>query len=199
MGEVIRDADSHSGGVGPPAERAEGIRATARRGEMPPRRYAWCRPASRLSIVEWQDLLRGLESTLRSRSERVARGTSTFARRDGTCLMKKIEAVIRPFTVDDVTDALIALGVGGLTVTEVRGSGNEADRTQHHLDAHYTTDLVPKAVVEVVVADEVVAAAIATICQMARTELGGDGYVFVLPVSAAIRIRTGEAGEAVLC
>jgi nitrogen regulatory protein PII len=107
--------------------------------------------------------------------------------------------VIRPFTVDDVTDALLALGVGGLTVTEVHGSGNESDRTAHHLDAEYTADLVPKAVVEVVVADDVVASVVATICQVARTELGEDGTVFVLPVSAAIRIRTGEAGEAVLC
>ena len=113
--------------------------------------------------------------------------------------MKKIEAVIRPFTVDDVTEALIALGVGGLTVTEVHASGNEADRTERHGDADYTTDLVPKAVVEVVVADDVVASAIATICQMARTELAGDGYIFVLPVSAAIQIRRGETGEAALC
>ena len=113
--------------------------------------------------------------------------------------MKKIEALIRPFRVDDVKDALIALGVGGLTVTEVRGSGNEADRTGHLVDAEYTTDLVPKAAVEVVVADDVVAAVVATICRVALTELAGDGHVFVLPVSAAIRIRTGEAGEAVLC
>jgi nitrogen regulatory protein P-II 1 len=110
--------------------------------------------------------------------------------------MKKIEAVIRPFRVDDVTDAL---GVGGLTVTEVRGSGNEADRTEHIVDAEYTTDLVPKTAVEVVVADDVVAAVVATICQVARTELAGDRHVFLLPISAAIRIRTGEAGEAVLC
>jgi nitrogen regulatory protein P-II 1 len=108
--------------------------------------------------------------------ERVACGASAAARRDGACL-----------------------GVGGLTVTEVRGSGNETDRTEHHLEAEHTTDLVPKAVVEVVVADDVVAAAIATICQMARTELAGDGYVFVLPVSATIRIRTGEVGEEDLC
>jgi nitrogen regulatory protein PII len=113
--------------------------------------------------------------------------------------MKKIEAVIRPFTVDDVTEALIALGVGGLTGTEVRGSGNEADWTEHRVDADYTTDLVPKAAVEVVVADDVVAAVVATICRVARTEFAGDGHVFVLPVSAAIRIRTGEAGEGVLC
>lgn len=114
-------------------------------------------------------------------------------------LMKKIEAVIRPFTVDDVKDALIALRVGGPTVTEVRGSGNESDRIEHHPDADYATDLVPKAVVEVVVPDDVTASVIATICQVARTEFAGDGHVFVLPVSAAIRIRTGEAGEAILC
>jgi nitrogen regulatory protein P-II 1 len=113
--------------------------------------------------------------------------------------MRKIEAVIGPFTVDDVKDALSALGGGGLTVTEVRGSSNEADRTEHHLDAEYTTDLVPKAAVEVVVVADVVAAVVATICRAARTELAGEGYVFVLPVGAAIRIRTGEAGEAVLC
>jgi nitrogen regulatory protein P-II 1 len=113
--------------------------------------------------------------------------------------MKKIEAVIRPFTVDDVTDALIALGVGGLTVTEVRGCGSESDRIEQHADAEYTTDLVPKAVVEVVVADDVVASVVGTICQVARTEFAGDEHVFVLPVSAAIRIRTGESGEGVLC
>src|SRR5512138_3221317 len=89
--------------------------------------------------------------------ERVACGASAAARRDGACLMKKIEAVIRPFTVQDVKDALIALGVGGLTVTEVRGSGNESDRIEHHPGAEYTTDLVSKAVVGVVVADDVVA------------------------------------------
>ena len=113
--------------------------------------------------------------------------------------MKKIEAVIRPFTVDDVTDALIALGVGGLTVTEVHASGNGSDWTEHRVDADSTTDLVPKAVVEVVVADDVVASVVGTICQVARAEFAGDGHVFVLPVSAAIRIRTGEAGEGVLC
>lgn len=70
-------------------------------------------------------------------------GARTSTRGDGSRLMKKIEAVIRPFTVDDVKDALIALGVGGLTVTDVRGSGNESERIEHHPDAQYTTDLVP--------------------------------------------------------
>lgn len=113
--------------------------------------------------------------------------------------MKKIEAVIRPFTVDDVKDALMALGVSGITVTEVRGSGHESDRIRDHPDMEDTADLVPKAAVEVVVADDDVASVVSAICQVARTELAGDGHVFVLPVSAAIRIRTGEAGEAALC
>ena len=113
--------------------------------------------------------------------------------------MKKIEAVIRPFTVDDVKDALMGLGVGGITVTEVRGSGHESNRITDHPDAEYTGDLVPKAAVEVVVADDDVASVVSTICQVARTGRAGDGKVFVLPVSGAIRIRTGETGEGVLC
>jgi nitrogen regulatory protein P-II 1 len=113
--------------------------------------------------------------------------------------MKKIEAVIRPFMVDDVKDALIALGVGGMTVTDVRGFGNESDRIGRHSDAEPTADLVPKAAVEVVVADDVLASVVSVICQVGRTWHAGDGHVFVLPVSAAIRIRTGETGEAVLC
>lgn len=124
---------------------------------------------------------------------------SASSHRDGARLMKKIEAVIRPFTVDDVKDALMALGVGGITVTEVRGSGHESDRITDQSDAEYTADLVPKAAVEVVVADDAVVSVVATICQVARTGLVGDGKVFVLPVSAAIRIRTGETGEGVLC
>jgi nitrogen regulatory protein P-II 1 len=113
--------------------------------------------------------------------------------------MKKIEAVIRPFTVDDVKDALMALGVGGITVTEVRGSGHESDRIRDHPDAEDPADhLIPKAAVEVVVGDDLVASVVSAICQVARTGLAGDGKVFILPVSAAIRIRTGEAGEAVL-
>jgi nitrogen regulatory protein P-II 1 len=113
--------------------------------------------------------------------------------------MKKIEAVIKPFMVDDLKDALIALGVGGMTVTEVRGFGDEPDRIGCCSDAECTADLVPKAAVEVVVADDILASVVSVICRVGRTWHGGDGQVFVLPVSAAIRIRTGERGEAVLC
>jgi nitrogen regulatory protein P-II 1 len=112
--------------------------------------------------------------------------------------MKKIEAVVQPFTVDEVKDALMALGVGGVTVTEVRRAEHESDRSRDHPDAAETTDFVPKAAVEVVVADRDVASVVSAICHVARTGLAGDGTVFVLPVSAAIRIRTGETGEAVL-
>ena len=112
--------------------------------------------------------------------------------------MKKVEAVIRPFTVDNVKDALIALGVGGITVTEVRGSGHESDRIGNHPDAEDTADLVPKAAVEVIVPDDDVASVVSVICEAARTGRPGDGKVFVLPVSAAIRIRTGEGGRPML-
>ena len=105
--------------------------------------------------------------------------------------MKKIEAVIRPFMVDDLKDALIALGVGGMTVTQVRGLGTESDRIGCCSDAE-CRDLVPKAAVEVVVADDILASVVSVICRVGRTWHGGDGQGFVLPVSAAIRIRTGE-------
>ena len=119
--------------------------------------------------------------------------------RHGACLVKKIEAVIRPFMVDDLKDALIALGVGGMTVTEVHGVGDESDRITAGLDADPRGDLVPKAAVEVVVADDVLASVVSVICQVGRSWRAGDGQVFVLPVSAAMRISTGERGEAILC
>jgi nitrogen regulatory protein P-II 1 len=142
---------------------------------MPPRWYALLRPATRLSASERQDLIRGLDATLGSRKLGTKGGTGAGK------------------------DALMGLGVGGITVTEVRGSGHESDRIRDHPNAEYKVDLVPKAAVEVVVADDDVASVVATICQVARTGLVGDGKVFVLPVSAAIRIRTGETGEGVLC
>ena len=110
--------------------------------------------------------------------------------------MKKVEAVIRPFKVDEVKDALTVLGVGGMTVSKVRGVGREPERTGHYGGAEYTIDLLPKAKVEVVVADDLVESVVSTICKAARTGSPGDGKVFVLPLGAVIRIRTGEAGEA---
>jgi nitrogen regulatory protein P-II 1 len=112
--------------------------------------------------------------------------------------MKKIEAVIRPFRVDGVKEALTGLGVGGMTVSDVRGFGNEPEHSEERAGARYTIDLLPKTKLEVVVPDELVDSAIATICKVARTGSPGDGKIFVLSIAAAMRIRTGEEGEAAL-
>lgn len=112
--------------------------------------------------------------------------------------MKKVEAVIRPYKLDEVKDALTALGVGGMTVSEVRGLGHQPEHTDHYAGAEYTIDLLPRARIEIVVADDLVRSVISTVCRVARTGSTGDGKIFVLPLIAAIRIRTGEAGNAAL-
>lgn len=112
--------------------------------------------------------------------------------------MKKIEAIVKPFKVDEVRDALTRLGVGGMTVTDGRGFGRQPERTDRYEDAEYTIDLLPKAKVEVVVADELAESAVSAICKAAWTGSVGDGKIFVSPIEAAIRIRTGEAGEVAL-
>ncbi len=110
--------------------------------------------------------------------------------------MKKVEAVVRPFKVDEVKDALTRLGVGGMTLTEVRGVGREPEHTGHSGGADYTIDLLPKTKLEVVVADDLVESVVSVICKVARTGSPGDGKVFVLPLETVIRIRTGETGDA---
>ncbi len=110
--------------------------------------------------------------------------------------MKKVEAVVRRFKVDEVKDALTRLGVGGMTLTEVRGIGREPEHTGHSAGADYTIDLLPKAKLEVVVADHLVESVVSIICKVARTGSPGDGKVFVLPLGTVIRIRTGETGDA---
>jgi nitrogen regulatory protein P-II 1 len=112
--------------------------------------------------------------------------------------MKQVEAVIRPFKLDEVKDALTALGVGGMTVSDVRGVGHQPEHTHHHAGVEYTIDLLPRTKVEVVVADDLVESVVTTICKVAWTGSPGDGKVFVLPVMAAIRIRTGEIGQSAL-
>jgi nitrogen regulatory protein P-II 1 len=109
--------------------------------------------------------------------------------------MKKIEAIIKPFKLDDVKQALSALGVGGMTVIDVRGSGHQPSRINRYEGAQYTIDLLPRTKVEVVVPDDLVDSVVSNICETARTGSVGDGKVFVLPVAEAIRIRTGETGE----
>ncbi len=112
--------------------------------------------------------------------------------------MKKIEAVIKPYKLDDVKEALAGLGVAGMTVTEVRGFGRQKGHTELYRGSEYTIDFLPKVKVEVAVPDDLVDKAVFAICTAARTGAIGDGKVFVMPMSQAVRIRTGEVGEAAL-
>lgn len=109
--------------------------------------------------------------------------------------MKKIEAIIKPFKLEDVKDALSELGLEGMTVTEVKGFGRQKGHTEMYRGSEYTVDFLPKVKVEVVVTDEMARRAVATIVSSAKTGKIGDGKVFVLPVDQAIRIRTDETGD----
>ena len=109
--------------------------------------------------------------------------------------MKKIEAIIKPFKLDDVKEALTELGIIGMTVTEVRGFGRQKGHTELYRGSEYTIDFLPKVKVELVVPDNLVDKVVATVAAAARTGSIGDGKVFVLPMGEAIRIRTGEKGE----
>ena len=109
--------------------------------------------------------------------------------------MKKIEAVVKPFKLDEVREALSAIGVTGLTVTEVKGFGRQKGHTELYRGAEYVVDFLPKVKVEVVVADKLVETAIEAIIKAARTGKIGDGKIFVTSVEQVIRIRTGERGS----
>ena len=109
--------------------------------------------------------------------------------------MKKIEAIIKPFKLDDVKDALHEVGVSGITVTEVKGFGRQKGHTEIYRGSEYTVDFLPKVKLEVVVADDLVEKAVGTIVASAKTGKIGDGKVFVLPVEHAVRIRTEETGD----
>ena len=109
--------------------------------------------------------------------------------------MKKIEAIIKPFKLDDVKEALTESGVIGMTVMEVRGFGRQKVHTELYRGSEYTIDFLPKVKLELVVADSVVSKVVETIIAAAKTGSIGDGKVFVLPVEEAVRIRTGERGE----
>ena len=109
--------------------------------------------------------------------------------------MKLIKAIVRPNKVDDVKDALGAVGLPGMTVTEVRGHGKQKGHTAIYRGKEYDVSLLPKMQIEVVVPDTLVDDAVAAIIQTARTGEIGDGRVFVMPVEASYRIRTGEQGE----
>ena len=112
--------------------------------------------------------------------------------------MKKIEAIIKPFKLDDVKEALTELGVIGMTVTEVRGFGRQKGHTELYRGSEYTIDFLPKVKIELVVPDEIAEKVVAAIVAAARTGSIGDGKVFVMPMGEAIRIRTGEKGESAI-
>ena len=109
--------------------------------------------------------------------------------------MKKIEAIVKPFKLDEVREALSEVGVTGLTVTEVKGFGRQKGHTELYRGAEYTVDFLPKVKVEVILADAMVDKAIDAIIKAARTGKIGDGKIFVTDVSQVVRIRTGETGE----
>jgi nitrogen regulatory protein P-II 1 len=110
--------------------------------------------------------------------------------------MRKVEAIIKPFELDDVKDGLMEIGVIGMTVTEVRGFGRQKGHTELYRGSEYTIDFLPKVKVEVTVPDHLVDKVVSTIVAAARTGSIGDGKVFVLPIEESVRIRTGETGEA---
>jgi len=108
--------------------------------------------------------------------------------------MKKIEAIIKPFKLDEVKEALQEVGIQGLSVVEVKGFGRQKGHTELYRGAEYVVDFLPKVKIEVVLPDDQVETAIEAIVSAARTGKIGDGKIFVLPVEQAIRIRTGEEG-----
>jgi nitrogen regulatory protein P-II 1 len=112
--------------------------------------------------------------------------------------MKKIEAIIKPFKLDEVKEALTELGVHGMTVTEVKGFGRQKGHKEVYRGAEYVVEFVPKVKLEIVIPDNLAQRAVETIVRAAKTGNIGDGKIFVNPVGEAIRIRTGETGEGAL-
>jgi nitrogen regulatory protein P-II 1 len=109
--------------------------------------------------------------------------------------VKKVEAIIKPFKLDEVKQALSEIGVAGLTATEVKGFGRQKGHTELYRGAEYVVDFLPKVKVEVVVADSLVGRVVEAVERAAKTGRIGDGKIFVVPIEEVIRIRTGERGE----
>ncbi len=109
--------------------------------------------------------------------------------------MKKIEAIIKPFKLDEVKEALQEVGIQGLSVIEVKGFGRQKGHTELYRGAEYVVDFLPKVKIEVVLSDDQLDDSLEAIQKSARTDKIGDGKIFVVPVEQAIRIRTGESGE----
>lgn len=109
--------------------------------------------------------------------------------------MKKIEAIIKPFKLDEVKDALNEIGIQGMTVTEVKGFGRQKGHTELYRGAEYIVDFIPKIKIEIITSDNLVQKVVDIIAQVAKTGKIGDGKIFVYSVDEAVRIRTGERGE----
>jgi nitrogen regulatory protein P-II 1 len=109
--------------------------------------------------------------------------------------MKKIEAIFKPFKLDEVREALSEIGISGLTVTEVKGFGRQKGHTELYRGAEYVVDFLPKVKLEIIVKDESVSDVVGAIEKAAKTGRIGDGKIFVLPIDEVVRIRTGERGE----
>lgn len=109
--------------------------------------------------------------------------------------MKKIEAVIKPFKMEDVKEALAEVGIEGMTVSEVKGFGRQKGHTEIYRGSEYTVDFLPKVKIELVVSDTMVDKAVQAIINAAKTGKIGDGKIFILPIDNAIRIRTEETGD----
>ena len=112
--------------------------------------------------------------------------------------MKKVEAIIKPFKLDEVKESLSAVGVQGITVSEVKGFGRQKGHTELYRGAEYVVDFLPKVKLEIMVKDDAVASVVAAIEKSAKTGRIGDGKIFVLPVEEVVRIRTGERGDQAL-
>lgn len=112
--------------------------------------------------------------------------------------MKKIEAIIKPFKMDDVKDALTEIGIQGITITEVKGFGRQKGHTEIYRGAEYLIDLLPKVKIELMVSDKQAAEVVETIERTAKTGKMGDGKIFIYNIEEAVRIRTGETGDEAL-
>lgn len=109
--------------------------------------------------------------------------------------MKKVDAIIKPFKLDEVKEALNEIGIQGITVSEVKGFGRQKGHTELYRGAEYVVDFIPKIKLEIIVADDILPKVVEAIEKAAKTGRIGDGKIFVTPVDAVVRIRTGETGE----
>jgi nitrogen regulatory protein P-II 1 len=109
--------------------------------------------------------------------------------------LKKVEAIIKPFKLDEVKESLNEIGIQGITISEVKGFGRQKGHTELYRGAEYVVDFIPKIKIEIIVSDDILPKVVAAIEKSAKTGRIGDGKIFVTPVEAVVRIRTGETGE----